>query len=142
MPAPAALLPPAKLCCFETGPGTKCNSPKVYSRGYCERHYSAMRRAGAFKQPLVKQTPVKELALANLVSVRRARRKLLKAAPDIVDAFVLGMKNQAQQGKTDAAQWAILHTHTLAPIATSGDKSGPNGVVVNIGVKVSGTATE
>lgn len=139
----AALPVPAdKLCLFEVSPGVKCNDPNHFGRGYCQRHYRQLSRAGAFNADKRKPTD-HAVVLANVAAVRRARRKLLKSAPDIVDAFVAGMKNQAQNGKTDAAQWAILHTHIVAPVGVPKENdTGKSGVVVNVGVKVSGTPTE
>ena len=79
--------------------------------------------------------------LANVATVRKARKALLKAAPDFVSDLITASKNEARMGKSDTARWAILHTHTLQPIATPGNNSTPNsGVTINVGVKVSGTA--
>jgi hypothetical protein len=141
MPSVSNLVTLDKRCIFDLGNGVTCGS-SVHCRGYCEKHYAQLRRAGAFASLTHKPASDKAIVLHNVASVRKARKKLLKAMPDLMDDFVRGAQVAANTGKTDAIQWAILHTHTLAPVAATSDKASANGVVVNIGVKVSGTATE
>lgn len=140
MPA-TELVPLNKLCHFESSPGVTDCPTKAFARGYCEKHYRQLSRAGAFALDVKPKTD-KAMVLHNVASVRRARKKLLKAMPSLMDDFVRGAGIAANQGKVEAIQWAILHTRTLEPVATQTNAPTTTGVVVNVGVKVAGTATE
>lgn len=132
-----ALQPLPKLCRFDVGQGVTCSTP-VFCRGFCPRHYSQLKRAGAFTDVQRKGPVDTSLVLANVSTVKRARRKLLQSMPVIADAFLRGVQVQAQNGKTDAAQWAMLHTHTVDPVATPSTGPSSGGTTINIGFKVSG----
>ena len=140
MDTSTSLAPLAKLCTFELSPGVTCSAP-IHCRTFCERHYSQLRRAGAFLDSARKPPAKRDQVLANVASVRRARKKLLKAMPDLIDAFVVGAKVAAIKGRTEPLQWAALHTRVLEPVATANNSAPQSGVTINVGVKVSGTST-
>jgi hypothetical protein len=126
-----------KLCQYELESGQKCNSPKVLARGFCERHYRSLKRAGAFEVATKTRTP-SEVTARNVAAVRKARKKLLKLAPDFVDHLVAGSQIASKTGDTRAAQWALLHTRTVEPVSEKQNSSVNTGTTINIGVKVSG----
>lgn len=137
----ALVLSHDKRCSFDLGNGVTCGAA-IHSRGYCERHYAQLRRAGAFIDPTRQPPSKRDQVLANVATVRKARRRMLKEAPAIVDAFLVGMRNEAANGKTDSARWALTHTHVLEPVAAAPSTSPSSGVTINVGVKVSGTSTK
>ena len=128
-----------KLCQFDLGTGAKCMSPH-YARGFCDSHYRSLKRSGAFADLPAPSKPKSSHAvtLANVAKVKKARRKLANLAPDFVDHLFTGSRIAAQSGKTEAAQWALLHTRVIEPIAEK-TTPGSSGTTINIGVKVSGS---
>lgn len=43
------------------------------------------------------------------------------------------------QGKSDPAQWALLHAHVVTPVnVKGGSETSTPATVINVGVKVSG----
>lgn len=140
---PVDLTPAIKACLFKLTDGANCASPKLFARGYCEKHYRALRRANAFTDLTPKPRTSSEQVADNVKAVQRARRKLLKLAPTFIDHLETASKIASQKGDATPAQWAILHTRTIQPVMTSASgKSDGSGVVVNIGVKVSGTESK
>ncbi len=125
------------LCNYTLENGAKCNSPNTIARGYCEKHYRALKRAGAFEDLVPKPSRRSDLVLANVASVKRARKQLLKNMPTYADLHLVASKNAAQKGDAKPIEWAMLHTRTVEPIAEA--KGSPaSGTTINIGVKVSG----
>lgn len=137
--------PSLKLCAFVDKGGSHCPETKHIARGLCSRHYKALERRGAFHNPqpgnpgLVPTTPAN--IKASLRSIAKAQRKLIRHAPDYVDAMMAAVRIAAAKGDAGPAQWAILHTKIVQPVNTSAEPV-KGGVTVNIGVKVSGTQTD
>lgn len=123
-----------KRCQFTLGNGAKCVSSKVFSRGYCEKHYRSLLRAKAFAPDSLRTFTPRQQVLENVATVRRARRKVLKDAPTYAEHLLAASAIAASKGDSSPAQWALLHTRAIQPI-TNGVQSN-NGVVVNVGVKV------
>lgn len=141
-------------CQFLDTSGRKCPVLKLKARGFCETHYKAMARSGAFKpspvvssdsEPVSPGVPIPSTP-ANVAHTQRlmarALRKLQRLSPDFVDILLVAAKNAAAKGDAGPSTWALIHSRAVSPIATgTATKGGEGGVTINVGVKVSGTET-
>ena len=134
---PSEVLPALLSCDFTMPDGRKCPRDKS-ARGYCDTHYQVLRRAGAFAD-IRKQSPAVDTLTvnANVKAIRRARRKLIKSAPVFVDHLLRASEVAAENGKSSAAEWALMHTRVVDPVTNTA--STHSGTTINIGVKVSGS---
>jgi hypothetical protein len=96
-----------------------------------------LKRSGAFSDLDIHTKPRSDHLAVNVKAIKRAHKKLLKNAPDYVDIHLAAARNAAERGDSKPAEWAILHTRTVEPIAEKGS-SATAGTTINIGVKVSG----
>lgn len=136
--------PLARLCAFiDAKTGANCNQIKLFSRGYCARHYKALARAGAFKSdPKVQPSNVPTTAAnlsANVRRVVRAFRKLEQNASDFARDWIVGSKVAATKGNTEPAQQALIALGVIKnPKADTSPINGKGHIIVNVGVKLAG----
>lgn len=127
-------------CTYTLADGSICNKPKD-ARGYCNTHYQVMKRAGAFTdlKPIAPKSSTATVR-NNVRALQRAERKLARLAPTFVDHLLRASEVAAENGKGDPAQWALIHSRAVTPIATNTNTNSQP--VINIGVKVSGVKGE
>jgi hypothetical protein len=75
----------------------------------------------------------------NLNSLQVAREKLERAAPEFAEHIRRAAKVAARKGDSKPAEWALLHTRSVAPVAPAKPTAERDDrVIVQIGVKVCG----
>lgn len=127
-------------CPFQLSDTSICNDPNVFARGFCQKHYRSLSRAGVFK-PDSQTLSRRDQTVRNVAAIKRAQKKLLKLAPDFVDLFHEGAKVSAKTGDTKPTQWALLHTRVVEPVQEKSSSTPSHSQpVINIGVKVSGVS--
>lgn len=136
---PSVLAPPSASCAYRESDGSLCAKTTV-AKGFCSSHYYKLKRAGAFAKPsAAKPSPGHATVLANAKSLRKAQRQLEANAPTFVAHLVVASENASKKGDSKPAEWALLHSRAIAPIAATSKEA--SGVTINVGVKVSGTET-
>lgn len=129
---------PAVGCSFDLGDGRKCLSLQIKSRGLCIKHYAQLLRAGAFHAGA--NAPFDPAAIElNRDRLIAAKGQLERMAPYAVQQIRHAIKHAAAKGDSRPAEWVLLHSRAIAPVAVD-RQSSSSGVTVNVGVALAGAS--
>lgn len=129
-------------CLFDIGKGKTCGA-EMRARGFCRKHYAQLARKGAFRPGTEAPADPKTAADVNLGHLARARSVIEQHSETFVKYLLMAAKVAARKGDSKPAEWALLHSRTLEPIAAApkGPQNELQGVRVLIGVQLGGTVT-
>jgi hypothetical protein len=137
--SPLIVAEPMRGCGFEYDDGRKCLDLKLFARGLCGKHYSQLRRAGAFAAKGTADVldvvgEVERLRLDKALSI------LQRASPHLARLVVKASKVAADKGDVKPAAWGLLHSRAIQPLAKDAQVANL-APTINIGFALAGIPT-
>ena len=124
-------------CGFTYDNGLKCLDLKLFARGYCTRHYSQLRRMGAFAVKGQADT-LDVLGEVERLRMDKALSILQRASPHLARLVVKASKVAANRGDVKPAAWGLLHSRAIDPVAKDGPTQQSSAPIINIGFALAG----